>query len=124
QTSSGQLGSVCAARRRRVSAGFRRRKPRAEHDVLQDRLRQYRARQQPEMSATNKIVFATLFFGAALLATEPNQETRRWWSHVQALANDGMEGRDTGSEGYRKAASYVARQFEQNGLKPAGEQGY
>jgi hypothetical protein len=76
------------------------------------------------MIATKKIVFATLFFGAALLATEPNQETRRWWSHVQALANDGMEGRDTGSEGYRKAASYVVRQFEQNGLKPAGEQGY
>ena len=76
------------------------------------------------MIGIKTIVFASVFFGAALLATEPNQETRRWWSHVQALANDGMEGRDTGSEGYRKAAGYVVRQFEQNGLKPAGDQGY
>src|SRR5215468_11654953 len=76
------------------------------------------------MIAHRKIVFAVVLFGGGLLATEPNQETRRWWSHVQALANDGMEGRDTGSEGYRKAASYVIRQFEQTGLKPAGEQGY
>ncbi len=35
-----------------------------------------------------------------------------------------MEGRDTGSEGYRRAASYVVRQFEGAGLKPAGESGY
>src|SRR5262245_2717133 len=76
------------------------------------------------MIGIKTIAFTALFFGAALLATEPNQETRRWWSHVQALANDGMEGRDTGREGYRKAASYVVRQFEQNGLKAAGEQGY
>lgn len=35
-----------------------------------------------------------------------------------------MEGRETGSEGYRKAARYVTAQFEKNGLKPAGEHGY
>src|SRR5215831_13180315 len=57
----------------------------------------------------------------AILATEPNEATRRWWSHVQALAGDDLAGRDTGSEGYRKAAAYVARQFEAAGLKPAGE---
>ncbi len=61
---------------------------------------------------------------SALFATEPNEATRRWWSHVQALANDGMEGRDTGSEGYRKAAQYVVAQFERAGLKPAGEHGF
>ena len=60
----------------------------------------------------------------ALFATEPNDATRRWWSHVEALANDGLEGRDTGSEGYRKAARYVVTQFERAGLKPAGESGY
>ena len=61
---------------------------------------------------------------ASVCATEPNEATRRWWSHVAALANDGMEGRDTGSEGYRRAARYVAAQFETAGLQPAGEQGY
>jgi len=58
-----------------------------------------------------------------LLATEPNDATRRWWAHVKAMANDGLQGRDTGSEGYRKAAAYVADQFQRNGLKPAGENG-
>lgn len=61
---------------------------------------------------------------SALFATQPNEATRRWWSHVQALANDGLEGRDTGSEGYRKAAQYVVAQFERAGLKAAGEHGF
>src|SRR5688572_9619322 len=32
----------------------------------------------------------------------------RWWSHVKTLADDSLEGRQTGTDGYRKAASYVA----------------
>jgi hypothetical protein len=65
-------------------------------------------------------------FGAALavFATEPNDATRRWWGHILALANDGMEGRDTGSQGYRNAERYVVSEFEKAGLKPAGEKGY
>src|SRR5579885_2426107 len=68
--------------------------------------------------------FALIGFSCALFATEPNEATRRWWSHVVALSNDSMEGRDTGSEGYRRAARYVVTQFERAGLKPAGEKGY
>ena len=49
-----------------------------------------------------------------------NAEGHRWWSHIQALANDDMEGRNTGTEGHRKAAAYVAGEFERAGLKPAG----
>ena len=60
----------------------------------------------------------------ALGATEPDAATRNWWRHVQALANDGMKGRDSGSPEYRKAAEYVAAQFERAGLKPAGDQSY
>lgn len=60
----------------------------------------------------------------ALCATEPNDATRRWWAHVVAMGNDGMQGRDTGSEAYRKAAAYVVAQFAKNGLEPAGEHGY
>jgi Zn-dependent M28 family amino/carboxypeptidase len=60
----------------------------------------------------------------ALYATQPNDATRRWWAHVVALANDGMEGRDTGSPAYKRAAAYVAAEFEKAGLKPAGEKGY
>jgi hypothetical protein len=32
-----------------------------------------------------------------VVVAEPTPETRRWWSHVQKLAGDAMEGRDTGS---------------------------
>ncbi len=48
----------------------------------------------------------------------------RWWSYVEFLASDKMEGRNTGSEGHRKAAGFVAAQFERDGLKPAGGQGF
>lgn len=72
--------------------------------------------------------YATLSFvvfaASALAATSPSDATRHWWSHVEALASDGMEGRDTGSDGYRRAARYVADQFRHNGLTPAGTSGY
>jgi Zn-dependent M28 family amino/carboxypeptidase len=48
----------------------------------------------------------------------------RWWSYVEFLASDQLQGRNTGSEGHRKAAEYVIAQFERDGLKPAGVQGY
>jgi hypothetical protein len=48
----------------------------------------------------------------------------RWWQHVAYLASDDLEGRSTGSDGYRKAAAYVAEQFQSLGLQPAGTSGY
>lgn len=67
---------------------------------------------------------ALLAVACGLCATEPNDATRTWWAHITALANDSLQGRDTGSEGYRKAAAYVVAQFERNGLRPAGEHGF
>jgi len=66
--------------------------------------------------------------GAALLAAASGGQARddggRWWSYVQYLASDQMQGRQTGSPEHRKTADYVAAHFETDGLKPAGEQGY
>src|SRR6185437_4173937 len=66
--------------------------------------------------------------GAGLLAAASGGQARddggRWWSYVQYLASDQMQGRQTGSPEHRKAAEYVAAEFERDGLKPAGEQGY
>lgn len=67
---------------------------------------------------------ALLLVSSALLATEPNASTRRWWSYTEALGNDGMAGRGTGSEGYVKAESFVIRQFAKAGLSPAGTDNY
>ncbi len=46
-------------------------------------------------------------------------------SHIRFLADDLLEGRDTGSRGYELAARYVASQFEAYGLRPAiGDSSY
>jgi Zn-dependent M28 family amino/carboxypeptidase len=47
-----------------------------------------------------------------------------WWAHVKVLADDGMQGRLTGSEGYLRAAKYVVSQFDAMRLQPAGVNGY
>lgn len=61
---------------------------------------------------------------APVHATPEDDAGARWWAHVQALANDGMEGRGTGTPGYDRAADYVIAQFKALGLKPAGIDGY
>ncbi|MCH7756400.1 hypothetical protein IH970_14925, partial [candidate division KSB1 bacterium] len=43
--------------------------------------------------------------------------------HVVFLADDSLEGRDTGSRGARIAALYISSQFDKFGLRPAGEDG-
>jgi hypothetical protein len=66
-----------------------------------------------------------LFAAAVVIAAPTFEEAgRRWWSHVEFLASDKLEGRDTGSPGHRKAAEYVAGEFEKAGLRPAGTDGY
>lgn len=47
-----------------------------------------------------------------------------WWNYVKFLADDSLEGRDTGSEGLRKAQSYAVAQFQKAGLEPAGSEGF
>jgi hypothetical protein len=44
-------------------------------------------------------------------------------AHVEYLADDLLEGRGTGSRGHALAAAYVAAQFKQLGMKPAGDDG-
>lgn len=44
-------------------------------------------------------------------------------ANMRFLAADDLEGRETGSTGYVRAAEYVAEQFEEIGLEPAGEDG-
>ncbi|PYU36863.1 MAG: peptidase M28, partial [Acidobacteria bacterium] len=47
-----------------------------------------------------------------------------WWSHVKFLADDSLEGRDTGSEGLQKAQAYAVEQLQKANLQPAGSNGF
>jgi hypothetical protein len=73
-----------------------------------------------------RVLFLLAAAGAlgALLAADFAAEGNLWWAHIQYLAGDPLQGRNTGSEGYREAVEYVATQFERDGLKPAGTSGY
>ena len=74
------------------------------------------------------------FFGLSLTgllvaASAPAQPApdlaaaNRILGHVQFLASDELEGRETGSRGHAVAARYVASQFASLGLKPGGPGG-
>lgn len=71
------------------------------------------------------LVSAMLLASTAVpaLAEEPVFDPQAVRAHVTFLADDLLEGRDTGSRGYDIAASYVASQFVAMGLKPAGPDG-
>src|SRR6202163_2133987 len=57
--------------------------------------------------------------GAAFVALETiTPEHIRW--HVRYLSHDLLEGRGTGQRGGDIAAEYIATQFAEYGLKPAG----
>ena len=52
-----------------------------------------------------------------------SREIQNWWRTTGALSGDDMEGRDTGSPGYDRAAAYVADRFRSAGLASAGDDG-
>ncbi len=65
--------------------------------------------------------FALSACASAVSATDA--QTAAWWATTEALSGDDMEGRDTGSAGYDRAAAYVADRFARAGLQPAGDNG-
>jgi hypothetical protein len=50
-------------------------------------------------------------------------EVGRLRGHLEFLASEALEGRLTGTPEEQRATAYVAQQFENIGLKPAGENG-
>jgi Zn-dependent M28 family amino/carboxypeptidase len=49
---------------------------------------------------------------------------KSWWEHVKFLADDKLEGRDTGSRGERTAEKYAVEQLKKAGAEPAGVDGF
>ncbi len=73
---------------------------------------------------TKLILIVGLAIAACTLLGAGAPNGTRWWSYIEFLASDKLEGRNTGSEGHLKAAEFVAAQFQRDGLKPAGTHGY
>ena len=65
---------------------------------------------------------SVLLLGAAPPASE-EAAARRVRAHVEFLASDLLEGRDTGSKGLEIGASYVGSEFRALGLEPGGKNG-
>jgi len=60
----------------------------------------------------------------ALAQPTPTFDGKRWWEYVKVLADDNMEGRETGSPGLQRASAYIVDQLKNDGLQPAGSKGY
>src|ERR1700760_3631456 len=79
------------------------------------------------MPKTIFLVLVSLFAASVSYAARESEihdpDTLAWWHTTEALSGDDMEGRDTGSPAYQRAADYVAKRFEAAGLVPGGEAG-
>jgi Zn-dependent M28 family amino/carboxypeptidase len=77
-----------------------------------------------------KTVSLILFLALAAISTAQQTapashfDGNSWWAHVKFLADDSLEGRNTGSEGLRKAQAYAVEQLQKAGLEPAGVNGF
>jgi Zn-dependent M28 family amino/carboxypeptidase len=60
----------------------------------------------------------------ALVIQDVASEGKRWWHHVEYLADDALEGRNVGTPGFEKAVAYVEAEFKKIGLAPGGIGGY
>jgi Zn-dependent M28 family amino/carboxypeptidase len=66
-----------------------------------------------------------LVFAISVAAqTTPHFDGQTWWDHIKVLADDKLEGRDTGSSGERAAQAYAVEQLKSAGAKPAGTDGF
>jgi hypothetical protein len=74
-----------------------------------------------------RIFAAALLLAIPAIAQHPRDaaihdaDTKSWWHTTEDLSNDSMEGRDTGTTAYQRAADYVAARFKAAGLQPAGD---
>lgn len=68
------------------------------------------------------LTFASVFAQNSTGLSEINKEALI--KNVQTLSSTEFDGRLAGSEGYNKAARFVANKFSEFGLKPAGDEEY
>ena len=65
-----------------------------------------------------------VFFGLVLSCDKDYQSENRIKEDVEFLSDDKLEGRQTGTEGEKAAAEYIAERFKKLGLEPKGIKDY
>ena len=70
------------------------------------------------------VILALVATGLACAAEPRAPQMGAWWAHVAELASDRYAGRETGTDGHRSAAGYVAARFRALGLDSLGLPGY
>src|SRR5262249_19763334 len=70
------------------------------------------------------LIISSAFAQTSSQLGTPIFDGQSWWNYVKVLADDNMEGRDTGSDGLKRAEAYIVEQLKADGLQPAGTDGY
>ncbi len=73
---------------------------------------------------SSTLLLALLFAISAAAQTATHFDGQTWWDHIKVLADDKLEGRDTGSRGERAAQAYAVEQLKSAGAEPAGAVGF
>jgi Zn-dependent M28 family amino/carboxypeptidase len=73
---------------------------------------------------SSALVFAVLLAISATAQPTSHFDGQTWWNHIKFLADDKLEGRDTGSRGEREAQKYAVEQLQRAGAEPAGVNGF
>lgn len=71
-----------------------------------------------------KILFFGLLAGLLSCKNEPIIAENKIEVDVAFLADDKLEGRQTGTKGEKKAAEYIVKRYKEIGLEPKGTEGY
>src|SRR5260370_4819769 len=66
------------------------------------------------------LLLALLFAVPAAAQNAAHFDGQTWWSHIKVLADDKLEGRDTGSRGEPPPQAYPVQQLQSAGPEPSG----
>src|SRR5215475_3736106 len=70
------------------------------------------------------LIISSAFAQTSSQPGTPIFDGQSWWKYVKVLADDNMQGRDTGSEGLKRAEAFIVDELKADRLQPAGTNGY
>ena len=73
------------------------------------------------MRKLSPVLLVLAFNVFASAQTVSHFDGHTWWDYIKVIADDKMEGRDTGSRGERAAQAYAIEQLKSAGAEPAGD---